>query len=340
MARRDFPLNPFMGHLYTPEELLGAFDIANASSFQETLDFRTYRYFVKAGRNAPPDELDSMMQALHDNSITQETKRFLEGRRVVAIMGGHKMPRDQKPYADVVNLARRLAVNRVLLASGGGPGAMEATHLGAFLANASDTDVAAAISRLATKPVVPAAANVVANDGTVNSQVAAELHAWYKPAFEVLRERGAGAESLAIPTWHYGHEPPCPFASHLAKYFQNSIREDGLLALAKHGIVFTEGKAGTIQEIFQDAAQNYYKTFDWFSPMVFLGVKYWTEDYPVVPVLQHLFGAELYATHVRVTDTIDEAVEFLQAFSPPGVPPPPGGVASGAEVETKGSTSA
>src|ERR1035441_8704757 len=46
--------------------------------------------------------------------------------------------------------------------------------------------------------------------------------------------------------------------TNIGKYFQNSIREDGLVSLGTHGIVFAEGKAGTIQEVFQNATQNYY----------------------------------------------------------------------------------
>ena len=98
------------------------------------------------------------------------------------------------------------------------------------------------------------------------------------PAYQIANAITSPYDSLGIPTWHDGHEPTTPLATHIGKYFQNSIREDGLLALAKQGIVYAEGKAGTIQEIFQDGAQNYYKTFEYFSPMVLLSVKYWTEQ--------------------------------------------------------------
>ena len=73
-----------------------------------------------------------------------------------------------------------------------------------------------------------------------------------------------------MPTWFYGHEPTNLFSVHVAKYFSNSIREDGLLAIAEHGIIFSPGSAGTTQEIFQDATQNHYATFGTISPMVFL----------------------------------------------------------------------
>jgi hypothetical protein len=97
-----------------------------------------------------------------------------------------------------------------------------------------------------------------------------ELHAWIIPAWRLSQT--AHGESLALPTWYYGHEPSTLFATHIAKYFQNSIREDGLITLAAHGIVFASGKAGTQQEIFQDSVRNYYRSAaDPFSPMVFFG---------------------------------------------------------------------
>jgi hypothetical protein len=54
-----------------------------------------------------------------------------------------------------------------------------------------------------------------------------------------------------------------------------------------------EGKAGTIQEIFQDATQNYYGTF---CPMVFLsspadaGQHYWEKTLPVRGLIESLLG--------------------------------------------------
>ena len=62
--------------------------------------------------------------------------------------------------------------------------------------------------------------------------------------------------SLGIPTWLYGHEPSTPFATHIAKYFVNSVREDTILTVAYGGIIFTPGSAGTLQEIFQEAVQK------------------------------------------------------------------------------------
>ncbi len=137
---------------------------------------------------------------------------------------------------------------------------------------------------------------------------------WLDAAFEV-RDRWplppGAAGSLGVPTWHYGHEPPNVFATHIAKYFANSIREDGLLAMAVGGVVFAPGSAGTIQEIFQDAAQNHYRSFGSPSPMVFFGTEYWTRDKPVYPLLRHLAEGHDYGENLSIADTIDEVLVAL-----------------------------
>ena len=48
------------------------------------------------------------------------------------------------------------------------------------------------------------------------------------------------------------------FATAIAKYFRNAIREAILLQICDAGIVFLPGAGGTVQEIFQDACENYY----------------------------------------------------------------------------------
>ena len=100
----------------------------------------------------------------------------------------------------------------------------------------------------------------------------------------------------------------------MAKYFANSVREDGLLTIARHGIVFTPGSAGTIQEIFQDACQNHYVTAGVVSPMVFFGVRYWTEEKPVFPLLARLAEGRDYAAWLTITDDPDEVVDVLVRY--------------------------
>ena len=81
--------------------------------------------------------------------------------------------------------------------------------------------------------------------------------------------------------------------------------------------MFTEGKAGTIQEIFQDAAQNYYQTTGSFCKMVFLsspGSAYWEKVYPVRPLIEALLSNRSGAQgKILFTDDSDQVVQFLLA---------------------------
>jgi predicted Rossmann-fold nucleotide-binding protein len=122
--------------------------------------------------------------------------------------------------------------------------------------------------------------------------------------------------SLGVPTWLYGHEPATPFATHIAKYFENAIREDGILTIAKGGIIYTPGSAGTMQEIFQDAVQNHYLSFGYASPMIFLDTNYWTHEMPVYPLLEQLTAQGKYRNLLlTLSDAEDDIITAIQNFS-------------------------
>jgi predicted Rossmann-fold nucleotide-binding protein len=211
------------------------------------------------------------------------------------------MRRGQPDYRAVAELARELARLGFFLVSGGGPGAMEATHLGAWFARRSEAELASALELLSKAPSY-------------------QDREWLARAFEVralwpLRDEDRPAcESLGIPTWHYGHEPPNPFATHVAKYFANSVREDGLLTIAKGGIIYSPGSAGTIQEVFQDACQNHYNTVGVVSPMIFLGQEFWTRTRPVYPLVEQLARGHDYARYLLLTDSREHIVRALVDF--------------------------
>lgn len=315
----ELPFQPIRSGLYETKELMRGFEIGDPSSHGRIPDFLTYIYFVVNGRAAPRTRDAGMMEALHDNSILRAMWKFIADRNqpTAAIMGGHKEPRGSKAYVAVVEIARRLTEQGYLMASGGGPGAMEATHLGALLAHQDEDTVKKAIEQLATRPTLPNSANIVDANGIVDEAIVKQVHDWAVPAVEVLGKLENGGVSLAVPTWHYGHEPLTPLATHVAKYFLNSIREDVLLALAANGIIFAPGKAGTLQEVFQDAAQNYYRGDGPFSPMIFFDRTFWRETLPVEGLLEALFvkngHGDEFKKKVRFTDDIDEVVDLLVA---------------------------
>jgi predicted Rossmann-fold nucleotide-binding protein len=307
-----FPVLPFRSELYTPAELFAGFSTDDPASYAATPDLRAYRSML-----LPPNREVGMLRALHDQSITEQRTVLLEGRRVVAIMGGHALSRDAPAYRQVAALARTLTRSGFLVVSGGGPGAMEATHLGALLAGSGDLALDEAVAQLSVQADFPDTTGLVAPDGIVDVDVLAALHRWQRPAFELLDEvdpSGRG-DSLAIPTWFYGHEPPTPFATCIAKYFSNPLREDGLLSIAVDGVVYAPGRAGTVQEIFQDATQNVYRVVDGrFSPMAFLDTgACWTRTLPVLPVLRELFGPAQYDESVLVSADLGEIASFLGA---------------------------
>ena len=311
----NLPYQPIPQRLYTRADLFRGFDPGQPASWGCTVDFEIYRHFVVEGRTTPRNPYMGMMQALHDNAISQATSQFIVGRKVVAVIGDHRLGRDTAAYRDAVMLARRLTRQGMLICTGGGPGAMEASHLGAALAAAADVDLDEALARLKPYSIVPDLGAIVNDAGGIDPALELQAFDWFKPSFELAESIQPAGESLAIPTWHFGHEPATPFASHIAKYFQNSIREDGLLAIARQGIICMQGKAGTIQEIFQDSAQNYYQKYNRFSPMVLFGVEYWTKTYPVAALLEKLF-ADQYQRYVLVTDDMEAAARFVEQYTP------------------------
>ncbi len=284
--------------LYSAAELFEAFDPADPTSVERCLDTRVARHLAATGRVYPNSPEEMWARSLHDYHIRKAMYAFLgwfEKRRVVGIMGGHSLLRTDPHYRRVVALAQALTERKCLAISGGGPGAMEATHLGAWLAGRPQADVDAALGMLARAPGVH-------DDG------------WLATAFAVMARlpRAEAYGSLAIPTWHFSDEPPTPFATQIAKFFENSIREDVLLSEAYGGIVFMPGGAGTYQEVFQEAMQNHYLTQGVASPMVFVGRRFWTEEVPVYPLLEKLVSNGRYRNlNVSLVEEADEALSAL-----------------------------
>ncbi len=158
---------------------------------------------------------------------------------------------------------------------------MEAANLGASFAAASDADLDAAVDLLAAVP-----------------SFKPSVDAWALAAIDV-RERWPGGEGgIGVPTWFYGHEPTNLFASGIAKLFQNSVREATLLNRCTGGIVFLPGAAGTVQEIFQDACENFYAAPASVTPMVLVDSRHWTETVPAWPLLASLAADRRFASSI------------------------------------------
>jgi predicted Rossmann-fold nucleotide-binding protein len=304
MSGRPYDERP--SRLYKRDDLMQGWRPGGDHSM--TLDGRIYKY-VKAHGGRAPDVEEGLAQRTHDHFIDVALARFLmqTGRPVVGIMGGSTTVAVDPNYRRVVHLTASLAERGYLVVGGGGLGIMEAANLGAYLADRSDAERDDAVDALA-------AAGPWADDP-----------AGYMGVADHIRERFApGGVSLAIPTWVTAGEPISQFASHIAKYFSNSIREDGLLAVATAGIVFAPGGAGTMQEIFQDAAQNAYHVFG-RSPMIFLDSQHYRAETGLYPALERQAARLGFAELLSIGDEPEELLDHFPAVTAPpsldGMPP-------------------
>ena len=296
----DVPYNVHRSKLYSPEELYAGYDPAHPETQATCYDGRIYSHYLAQGKTTRNLRI-TLARSLHDHSISDALHDFLSSydeRHLVGIMGGHGLLRTDAAYRKIARISKQLTEAGYLMISGGGPGAMEATHLGAWFAGRTDDELDQAIDILRV-------ASSFRDEG------------WLATAFEVRRrwpqEKYA---SLGVPTWLYGHEPATPFATHIAKYFDNSIREDGILTIAMGGIIYSPGSAGTLQEIFQDAVQNHYLSFGYASPMVFLDRDYWTTQMPVYPLLEELLAKGRYKNLIlSIADNEDDIIAEIRKFT-------------------------
>ncbi|KUH36725.1 MULTISPECIES: LOG family protein [Streptomyces] len=293
----DLPFAPYRGLLYTPDELFAGLDAEHG--YAATPDARTYAWFQRTMRDG--DVFASMLRSVHDDAISDALDERLAGVPVVGVMGGHAMARGTDAYAGAARLGRSLARAGLTVATGGGPGAMEAANLGAYAAPHPDGMLDEALLLLGKEPsYVPS------------------VGAWARAAFDVRDRWPGGGDSIGVPTWFYGHEPPNAFAGHIAKYFANATREDGLLARCTAGVVYLPGAAGTVQEIFDNATPNYYGSRGEPTPMVLVNRTHWTEHLPAWPLLRALAEGRSMASRIALVDTVEEAPEALLRLAAAG----------------------
>ncbi|RZS44628.1 putative Rossmann-fold nucleotide-binding protein [Herbihabitans rhizosphaerae] len=309
----ELPYRIYRTSLYSPGELFEGFDPAVPLSYSDTPDSRIYVHSKEQGRQ--PDPVYALAERLHDHAITEAlTEKLAEVRGAgagppVAVMGGHALTRDSDGYRAAVELGRRLGASdaRFTVLTGGGPGAMEAVPLGVRLAAPGCPAVDDVLAELA------GAARFGRGGSTVDTE---EIGRWLAAGLRVpLPSDGGYPHTIGIPTWFYGHEPPNPFCELHAKYFANSVREDGLLTVATGGVVYTPGSAGTVQEVFQDYTQNHYSSVGPAAPMVFLGKEFWLDEVPAATLVRQLARGREVEKWITVTDDADEAVAVLEDYA-------------------------
>jgi predicted Rossmann-fold nucleotide-binding protein len=282
------PFDAYRARLYTADEL---YDGIGHHRYAETPDAMIYGWSCQRDLDAT----HRMARALHDHAIDEALDEALADTRAVGVMGGHRNARGHPEFAQAADLGRALTRAGLAVVTGGGPGAMEAANLGAYISGYDDQILRQALDLLSAVP------------GFHPS-----VTRWARAAFAVRERWPDGTATIGIPTWFYGHEPPNAFATGIAKYFQNSLREDTLLRHCDAGIVFLPGAAGTVQEIFQDACENYYADAATVTPMVLVGRDYWTDGLPVWPLLQALAADTPMTGQVHLVDSVDDAVAVIQ----------------------------
>lgn len=294
----ELPFHPYRASLYTPGELMQGYEVGNRDSLTQTTDGQIYAHYEQCHQpGRPTPVMAALAYRIHDHAIDDALFDLLRPddalpKKVVGVMGGHRMRRDGAHFEAVARIAWRLTQHGYFIATGGGPGAMEAANLGAYMHNYEEPDIEAAVAMLAERPRY-------------------EDQYYFERAYAVRERYPNGHESLAIPTWFYGHEPSNLFGRYIAKYFANSLREDGLLGIANYGVIYAPGSAGTVQEIFMDAAQNHYATFGAISPMVFFDIDYWTNEKPVYPLLEKLASGHPYHHLLSIRDEVEATVQFI-----------------------------
>ena len=302
---KSLPYNPYRGKLYSWQELMEGYQPEN----DQSTDLKIYNHFIKQKYNPPVSE--ALAQRLHDHSIDDALRRILEyddegmtKKKVVGFMGGHSTRRGSQFYIETA-LAAQLATKKgYYVVTGGGPGIMEAANLGAYMGNYSKEELLDAINILK---------DLFFEEENLPDYLAKN---YMVRSIEILEKYPDGCDSLAIPTWFYGHEPSNLFAKHIAKYFSNSIREDILLTISLYGLVYAPGSAGTTQEIFQEAAQNHYGTSGYYSPMIFLGKKRYVEDTSIYSVVHQLAVGRVYKDLLFLTDSAELAIDFIVSHPP------------------------
>lgn len=210
----SLPFKPLRAFLYTQDEL-------------RQYDSKIYHFFKTESSITA-----RLAYALHDFSILDAMLDYAEGKTFVGVMGGHKVRRGDLAYGELVKLGNTLANTGFVCVTGGGPGAMEACNLGAYLSSHTTRRrrESMGLPPLSSEEVLKE--SMQAEDARVdNGDISLALELIRSPTAgfigeEMLDTEAANrvikcfgpvqcyAPSIGIPTWFYGHEPSNLFASY------------------------------------------------------------------------------------------------------------------------------
>jgi hypothetical protein len=103
----------------------------------------------------------------------------------------------------------------------------------------------------------------------------------------------------------------------MAKFLSNGLRESKMTAVGLYGAIFAPGGPGTAQEVFTDAAENAYRSFQWLSPTIFFN----DEDDTITGKMLDIIQAQTTPDYKKqkmylwTTDT-QKIVQFLNDHPP------------------------
>jgi len=285
----QLPFELFPRKLYNIEDLYNNFDPDIPRSYKNSTDYEIYTHFIDHQNKGSLPPFIQVTESIHDSSVRmalyEYVAKFNNPKKIIGVMGGHKIRRDDEFYKKVALISKRLTEKDYLMVSGGGPGMMEATHLGAYFAYYKEQDLLDAISLLSEAPLYSDEKWLTLSYKVIEK---------YPPKYRL--------NSLSVPTWVHGHEPPNPFPGKIAKFFSAAIRQEVLIEVTKGAILYSPGSAGTIREIFQTVEQNHYNLFDNLYPMIFINKEYWT----------NLLPAYYFFTNEKTKSALNNLVTFIE----------------------------
>ena len=271
--------------LYAPDELY------DAPTYHDSLDARVYAW----SRHRAPTRTRSLAQALHDHAIDDALADV--GRRaggLVGVMGGHAAASAASPaYADAARLGHALGrtLTRRHRRRARRDGGRQPRRL----------PVAGRRRRRSTTRS-PLLARVPSFRPSVD--------AWARRRFDGARAvPGRRATRWAsrpgtTATSRRTCSPPRSRSTSATPPARRSCSQ-----VCDAGIVFLPGAGGTVQEIFQDACENYYADESSVAPMVLVGRRpTGPRTLPGVAAARRRSAAgRPMEAHVHLVDTVEEA---------------------------------
>ena len=193
------------------------------------------------------------MSALHDHAIDVALEDVDDRPASGRVMGGHAVERGQPGYAEAARLGHG-SVGAGWSRPVAAPGRWRLPTSARAWRRRPARGLDEALALLARVPTYRPVGRIVGD-----------------AAFDVLeRLPGDATRSGSRPGTTATSRPTCSPRA-IAKYFRNATREATLLEVCDAGIVFLPGRAGTVQEVFQDACENYYADESSVAPMVLVG---------------------------------------------------------------------